>query len=169
MVPRRRRRPFLALLHVFLLTLVTTCLALPSHDHAFLPFPSSSSPPSPAQENALTPRRPPFSNPLSPTQDRAIAHTHHPRALRGYKNLLNLGAGWNLYYTSWHAIALPVQLASFDLVRFYSTIIANAAGAWRVAPPRQHLQIALSKWFIMRSMPYTDWGGSDCRQYSTFS
>jgi len=122
----RQQRQLYTLLFILSLLSITSSLALP------------------AQENALTLPSPPFSHLPTPPRHNTITSSHNPsthpllrrQVNNGYQRFLNLGAGWNMYYSSWHAIALPVQLASLDLVRLYSTIIANAAGVWRVALPR---------------------------------
>lgn len=133
----RRQQLYQIALTLLSFSFLPFSLALPSHDHTLALFNA------PASNAPLTPPPLDLSNPPPLVHKTVIAptkiHTLKARARVGFQNFLNLGAGWNMYYSSWNAIALPVQLASLDLIRLYSTIIANAAGVWRVAPPRYML------------------------------
>lgn len=54
-------------------------------------------------------------------QTRDLAREFH----RGYRDFLYLGAGWNLYYSSWSAPMLPIPPAAYALRRLYTTIVTD--------------------------------------------
>jgi len=62
-----------------------------------------------------------------------------PRSLTprdyGYQAFLILGAGWNLYYSSWTSSSLPIQPAAWALTRLYINMVSNAGSIWRLSPP----------------------------------
>ena len=43
------------------------------------------------------------------SDERAAVSKLRPRGLHGFQELLDIGSGWNMYYSSWPAIALPVR------------------------------------------------------------
>ena len=54
----------------------------------------------------------------------------------GFQSFLNFENGWNLYYSSWNSIALPIQPSAWALSQLYSSIVIKAHGSWRSGPPQ---------------------------------
>ncbi|KAL9063680.1 MAG: hypothetical protein Q9161_009339 [Pseudevernia consocians] len=59
-----------------------------------------------------------------------------PRVLLGFHEYLDIGGGWNMYYSARPAIALPVQPAAWALAHLYTSILIHARGKWAKSPPQ---------------------------------
>ena len=63
------------------------------------------------------------------------------RRSRGFQSYLDIGSGWNMYYSSWPSIALPVQPAAWALTNLYASILLHARGKWSKSPPQHGFTI----------------------------
>lgn len=57
-----------------------------------------------------------------------------------FQSFLDIGLGWNIYYSSWQAAALPVQPAAWALTNLYASMMLHARGEWRKKAPSHMLQ-----------------------------
>lgn len=93
-------------------------------------------------------------NAVTNMQSRALAlHPNQRISLSprdyGYQNFLNLGGGWNLYYSSWPALIFPVQPAVWALRRLYHSMEVNAGSIWRLSAPRYEIPLTLGNVFLL--------------------
>lgn len=63
----------------------------------------------------------------------------------GFQHFLDIGNGWNMYYSSWHASALPIQPAAWALTGLYAHIATNVRSTWRNGPPQHAIVAAIGQ------------------------
>ena len=68
-----------------------------------------------------------------------------PRQEHSYQSFLEIGNGWNMYYSSWHAAALPIQPAAWALTNLYASMVAQAQGPWRKLPAQAFLLLNIGQ------------------------
>ena len=49
----------------------------------------------------------------------------------GFQSFFDIGLGWNMYFSSWHAASLPIQPAAWALTNLYAAILTQAQGSRR--------------------------------------
>ena len=62
-----------------------------------------------------------------------------------FQRFLEIGNGWNMYYSSWNSAGLPLQPAVWALTQLYATIQVQAKGPWRKGPPQQVVRLVLGQ------------------------
>ncbi|KAF6222051.1 hypothetical protein HO133_001137 [Letharia lupina] len=124
--------PHLLLLTFLSLTSLTSCHPRPRDDPATTP---SSSIPSTSAHNG--------------------GHTGPSLARRGigFRDFLDIGGGWNMYYSAWPAVALPVQPAAWALANLYASILVQARGKWTASPPRHSFTVTYGGIRILMHCP----------------
>lgn len=105
------------------LVLFTTCLARPTHE--FITGASRVSGSIRAEDKALE----------TIQLGGRVSNFLKPRSV-GFQEYLDIGSGWNMYYSSWPSIALPVQPAAWALTNLYASILVQARGKWTKSPPQ---------------------------------
>lgn len=48
---------------------------------------------------------------------------------------LDIGNGWNMFYSSWHSSMVPVAPAAWALSNIYASVLVQAQSTWRKGPP----------------------------------
>lgn len=59
--------------------------------------------------------------------------------ITAFQHFLDVGLGWNMYYSSWHGSALPIEPAAWVLTTLYSHILTKAQSTWRQGPPKHSI------------------------------
>lgn len=75
------------------------------------------------------------------------------RRSHGFQSYLDIGSGWNMYYSSWPSIALPVQPAAWALTNLYASILLHARGKWSKSPPQYGFTITYGGLRILMDCP----------------
>ena len=66
----------------------------------------------------------------------------------GYQAFLHLGDGWNLYYSSWASMSLPVQPAVWALNRLYTNMARDGGSIWRLSPPLHTIPLKVGNIYL---------------------
>lgn len=62
-----------------------------------------------------------------------------------FQQFLDIGDGWNLYHSSWHAASLPIQPAAWVLTNLYASMLTNAQTTWRKTAPQYILPLVIGQ------------------------
>ncbi len=63
----------------------------------------------------------------------------------GFQSFIDVGNGWNFYYSSWHAASLPLQPAAWALTNLYASMLVQAQSTWRKGPPQNILPLVFGQ------------------------
>ena len=83
----------------------------------------------------------PATLPLSQSTPLAPRSLNPVSSNSGFQAFLHLGAGWNLYYSSWIGTSFPTQPAAWALSHLYSSMVTNAGSIWRLSPPLHRIPL----------------------------
>ncbi|KAL6712918.1 hypothetical protein ACLMJK_009473 [Lecanora helva] len=63
----------------------------------------------------------------------------------GFQSFFDIGRGWNIYYSSWHASSLPIQPAAWALTNLYAAVLAQTQSSWKNGRPQTMLQAQIGQ------------------------
>lgn len=71
----------------------------------------------------------------------------------GFQSFIDVGNGWNFYYSSWHAASLPIQPAAWALTNLYASMLVQAQSTWRKGPPQKIIPLAIGQLQLIMICP----------------
>jgi len=63
----------------------------------------------------------------------------------GFQTFIDVGNGWNFYYSSYHAASLPIQPAAWALTKLYASMLVQAQSTWRKGPSQNIVPLVIGQ------------------------